>query len=106
MFAALTGQGAVAQVLLERGAKVDASALFYAAGRGFTGITQLLLARGADSSLTDDLHKTALDYAIEADKAPVVGLLKTGFPAERARTGRMHEESSDDPILDNQKHLH
>jgi ankyrin repeat protein len=82
MFASLTGQVAIVKLFLDRGAQVNArdeqgrTALFYAAGRGYSVITGMLLEEGADPNLTDKLNKTATDYAIEADKMPVAEMLK------------------------------
>jgi len=82
MFASLSGQVATVKLFLEHGAEVNAhdeqgrTALFYAAGRGFPTITLMLLDKGADPNLTDKFNKTAADYAIKADKMPVVELLK------------------------------
>jgi ankyrin repeat protein len=36
----------------------------------------MLLEKGADPDQTDKFNKTAMDYAIEADKMPIVELLK------------------------------
>lgn len=70
-----------AKVLLSHGAKVNAqnhfgfTALMGAAAEGKIDIVNLLVAAGADTTLTDNGGRTALQWAIERDHTDVAAIL-------------------------------
>jgi hypothetical protein len=84
LLAAELGRIEMARVLLDRGAKVDASnrdgrtPLMQAAMRGNVALTKLLLERGANVTLVDNNGKTAAAYAAEEGYGELAGLLQKG----------------------------
>lgn len=81
---AATRKGDLAAVksLLDRGADVNAKSpygstpLFFACDRGHTEIIKLLIERGADVNVEDTFyHATALTWAMEKKRGPIVKLL-------------------------------
>jgi ankyrin repeat protein len=85
-WAAYTGQKAVAELLLAKGAKVDQHAtnncrgrtgtpLHYAAWGGSKEVAELLLAHGADVSAHDDHEQTPLHEAAYNNKLAVAAVL-------------------------------
>lgn len=81
--AAAAGRFDIAQLLIDRGADVNAShqdqytALHAAAATGQVELAKLLLDRGADINARTAAGKTALAYAVEAGQANVAKLLES-----------------------------
>ncbi len=75
------GRPDIAEILIEKGAKVNfkgkdgASALTIAAEHGNTGVTQVLLARGGDVNIHNDHGNTPLMYGAEYGHSDIVRLL-------------------------------
>jgi ankyrin repeat protein len=69
------------KILIDKGAKVNqvnfngASALTFAATFGQVKIAEMLLQQQADKSISDNLGKTALDYAIVQENKEMIELL-------------------------------
>lgn len=83
-YAAASGDAAIAQLLIERGAKLDAlsprrsgavTPLMMAAREGQDGIVRLLLAKGANAGLKNTEGFTAAQLAKQAGHDKVAGLL-------------------------------
>ncbi|TGJ85007.1 hypothetical protein E0Z10_g3758 [Xylaria hypoxylon] len=81
MIAAQYGHEAVIQVLVEHGAEIEAknlvagTALMIAAKNGEQGITKQLLDFGANKGATDNMGRTARDWATEKRREAIVELL-------------------------------
>ncbi|HET6252393.1 MAG TPA: ankyrin repeat domain-containing protein [Tepidisphaeraceae bacterium] len=79
--AAAHGSANVARLLLEHGVNANSAfggqptPLILAARGARTALIQLLLEHGADPALTDENHKTALDYALEVGAGDSLKLL-------------------------------
>mmetsp|Transcript_50394 Transcript_50394/g.156225 ORF Transcript_50394/g.156225 Transcript_50394/m.156225 type:complete len:193 (+) Transcript_50394:62-640(+) len=94
MFAAANGNVDIAEVLLEAGAKVNASqppagdtALMMAAVCGFKAVAEVLLEARADPSITSSEGNTALEFAERSGHRGVIRLLG-GKPGSILRTSR------------------
>jgi ankyrin repeat protein len=85
--AALHGRQQLVELLLKRGASIDAqhifgySALMASAMHGHVGTTRVLLAAGADVGLASNVGETALDVAERNGRTEVVLLLQGGADA-------------------------
>jgi len=83
-YAAGDGHKAMAELLLRRGAAVNAAdsagqtALHRAAERGFLSVTEALLAAKADPNLRDETARTPLTLAVEYGARPVAAALLAG----------------------------
>ncbi len=81
-FAAIQGNAAMACLLLEHGADVNAvdgtgrTALMDAAAKGHTDIAKILLEYGADASMADDDGNTALRIAKLNRRKRIVEMLQ------------------------------
>ncbi|MEA5466671.1 ankyrin repeat domain-containing protein [Leptothoe sp. PORK10 BA2] len=82
-YAARDGFTEIALVLIDHGADVNwidgegVTPLILAAFKNHLDLVQLLLAHGADPTVKDQWHRTALDYALRRGEAdPIVQLLR------------------------------
>lgn len=77
-YAAASGSNEIVQLLLNRGANINAVApnnttpVMIAAGEGYFQTVKLLLDRGADATLKNDLGMTALDFAEKTGRKDIV----------------------------------
>ncbi|KAK5125453.1 hypothetical protein LTR85_000562 [Meristemomyces frigidus] len=95
--AAVTGQSAMCELLLERGAQVDmvddenSTALHYAAACGSTASVKVLLLHGADVSATQNQGLTPAHWAAHKGHAEVLStLLAYGAPVNAAAEEGAH----------------
>lgn len=82
-YAASGGHAAIAQILLDHSAYIDAESpngttpLMMAAMYGSPDVVQLLLAQGADRDLKNQLGMTALDFAKQGSRKDAIELLQS-----------------------------
>jgi hypothetical protein len=82
-YAVFAGHEPIAQLLIERGADVNArsgngsSVLMMAAREGHEAVAQALLAKGADSAASNDRGEDALLWALRHDRVRVAALVGT-----------------------------
>ena len=83
MFATQCGLNEIAELLIEKGAKLDLqtkyglTALMIASSFGNTRIAKQLIEKGANQDLKDCMGKTALMKAIHSGHAEIIELLTT-----------------------------
>ena len=91
MEAAAHGYDKGVEVLLNAAADVNiqnscGTALHYAAGWGHLAVSKMLLASGAEASLTDSYGRIPLDLALNNDRHEVSELLRTSMDSDLPRT--------------------
>lgn len=93
-YAASGGHAAIAQILLDHSAYIDAESpngttpLMMAAMYGSPDVVKLLLAQGADRDLKNQLGMTALDFAKQGSRKDAIELLQSAvvLPAPAVNT--------------------